>query len=98
MTMECTLAALARLDNADIIAVQEMFDLCLAALLAPELWAWMLGSSLFFVVIGGLIGRSRGRTWAGIVWSALLGPIGWLVVAAMAPVDRNAGTPPDPTA
>lgn len=35
------------------------------------------------IVIGGLIGKHRGRVDSGVFWSAILGPIGWLMVALM---------------
>jgi len=33
------------------------------------------------LLVGALIGKSKGRLSAGILWSLLLGPIGWLIVA-----------------
>ena len=36
---------------------------------------------VFIVLIGALIGKSKGRVGSGIIWSFLLGPIGWLIVA-----------------
>lgn len=83
MSVECTIEAYTQLDPADFEATQAMLDACLAVLLSPTLWWWMLGVSVFFVVIGALIGRAKGRTMAGIVWSVVLGPFGWLVVALM---------------
>jgi len=43
------------------------------------------GSWIFFwliigAVVGGLIGASRNNVGSGVVWGALLGPIGWLIV------------------
>jgi hypothetical protein len=35
------------------------------------------------IVIGGLIGKYRDRVDSGVIWSALLGPIGWVLVALM---------------
>src|SRR5271170_1922106 len=35
------------------------------------------------ILIGALIGKCKGRADSGLVWSALLGPIGWLIVALM---------------
>jgi hypothetical protein len=35
------------------------------------------------VLIGALIGKYKGRADSGVLWSALLGPIGWIVVALM---------------
>ncbi|GEM_PF-2168068 len=39
------------------------------------LWAIICGG------IGGTIGSSKGRAFAGFFWGALLGPIGWLLIA-----------------
>ena len=36
---------------------------------------------LIFGLVGGLIGESKGRSGAGFIFGALLGPIGWLIVA-----------------
>ena len=33
------------------------------------------------VLIGALIGKAKGRIDSGIIWSLMLGPIGWLIVA-----------------
>jgi predicted RNA-binding Zn-ribbon protein involved in translation (DUF1610 family) len=33
------------------------------------------------IVVGALIGKRKGRADSGAIWSALLGPIGWLIVA-----------------
>ncbi len=33
-------------------------------------------------LVGNVIGKARGRTEAGAIWGALLGVIGWLVIAA----------------
>src|SRR6266403_2493019 len=35
------------------------------------------------ILVGALIGKYRGRLDSGVIWAALLGPIGWLVVALM---------------
>ena len=35
------------------------------------------------VLIGALIGKYKGRADSGVLWSALLGPIGWIIVALM---------------
>lgn len=32
------------------------------------------------VVAGGFVGRARGRTGAGILWTLLLGPIGLAII------------------
>jgi DNA-directed RNA polymerase subunit M/transcription elongation factor TFIIS len=33
------------------------------------------------ILVGALIGKSKGRADSGAIWSAVLGPIGWLIVA-----------------
>ena len=33
-------------------------------------------------VVGGMIGAAKGRAFAGAMWGLLLGPLGWLVIAA----------------
>lgn len=49
-------------------------------LIALVPWGALLWWNLFFIVVGALIGRWRGRTGEGLVWAFVLGPIGWLVV------------------
>lgn len=57
-------------------------------------WAAMFWWSVAFVVVGAAVGWFRGRVVEGIVWSATLGPIGWIVIL-MKPVRRpRAGPPP----
>ena len=56
-------------------------------------WAAMFWWSVLFVVIGALIGWWRGRVVEGIVWAALLGPIGWFV-PLFRPRPRRARKPP----
>lgn len=46
-----------------------------------ELAVYALGYFVIFGAIGMLIGQRKGRTLAGLIWSMLLGPFGWLVVA-----------------
>jgi hypothetical protein len=43
-------------------------------------WAAMFWWNLLFIVVGALLGWWRGRTWEGIVWALVLGPIGWIVI------------------
>ena len=43
------------------------------------LFAWWF----FFILIGALIGQSRGRVGSGVIWSLLLGPFGWLITAML---------------
>src|SRR3954470_8614151 len=80
MALECTLAELAKVDQTDPDAVQALLHQCTSALLDPSLWAWALLLTLICALIGGLIGWSKGRFVAGLVWGAALGPIGWLVI------------------
>jgi ribosomal protein L40E len=80
-TLACTLAELSRLDTSDLDAVMQMNEACLRVLLDPTLWAWMIGLTLVSVAGGAWIGWIKGRVVAGVVWAALLGPIGWIIVA-----------------
>ncbi|WP_109125714.1 hypothetical protein [Dyella sp. C11] len=43
-------------------------------------WGALFWWSVFFLAVGALVGWWRGRTVEGIVWAAVLGPIGWIVV------------------
>ncbi len=79
--LECSLAALSKLDSSDIDAVMRMNQACLKVLLDPALWAWATAFTVISIAGGALIGLSRGRMTAGIIWAAVLGPIGWIVVA-----------------
>lgn len=56
-------------------------------------WAAMFWWSVVFVVVGALLGWWRGRLVEGIVWAAVLGPFGWVVVL-MRPRPRPAAEPP----
>lgn len=67
-------------DLADPDALQLALQTCTGALLDPGLWAWALGINLACAVIGALLGLAKGRWLAGLVWGAVLGPIGWLVI------------------
>lgn len=96
MSTECTLQAYSQLDPTDFEAAQDMLDACTAIILSPELWLWMLGLSVFFIVVGAWIGWRKGRLKAGIVWSAILGPFGWLVVALMSPLPAKPPLPMPP--
>jgi ribosomal protein L40E len=82
--MECSLGGLAQLDTADLDAVMRMNEACLGMLLDPVLWGWMLGITAVSILGGALIGWIKGRMLAGIVWAAVLGPIGWIIVALSA--------------
>lgn len=41
---------------------------------------WVLYDFVIFGSIGMVIGSRKGRVMAGLLWSMLLGPIGWLLV------------------
>ena len=79
--LECNFSALSQLDTSDIDALMRMNEACLKMLLDPALWAWSIGLTLVFVGVGALIGWRKGRMTAGIIWAAVLGPIGWIIVA-----------------
>ena len=78
--VECSLTALSKLDSADLDAVMRMNEACMNVLLDPALWAWATAFTVISIAGGALIGRLKGRMTAGIIWSAVLGPIGWIVV------------------
>lgn len=46
-----------------------------------DVMGWWLASVGLGAVIGSVVGASRHRPLAGAIWGALLGPIGWLIVA-----------------
>jgi ribosomal protein L40E len=81
MALECTLSALAGVDQTDPDAVQALLQTCIGTLLSPALWEWVLGLTIGCALIGALIGFAKGRWIAGAIWGAALGPIGWLVIA-----------------
>lgn len=56
-------------------------------------WAALFWWNVAFVVVGALIGWWKGRLLEGIVWGAVLGPIGWIVVL-LRPRPKPAGMPP----
>jgi len=51
-----------------------------ANLLALVPWAALFWWSVVFIVVGGLLGWWRGSWQRGVVWAAVLGPIGWVVI------------------
>lgn len=57
-------------------------------------WAELFWWNLAFIAVGALIGWWRGRIVEGIVWSAVLGPVGWIVVLARPRAGRAGATPP----
>jgi len=56
-------------------------------------WAALFWWSVAFIVVGALVGWWRGRTLEGIVWAAVLGPVGWIVVW-LRPRPKPRATPP----
>ncbi|HET6554726.1 MAG TPA: hypothetical protein VFG49_14455 [Dyella sp.] len=56
-------------------------------------WVALCVWSLVFVAVGALLGWWRGRVVEGVVWAAVLGPIGWFVVLAR-PRSKGRTTPP----
>lgn len=67
-------------DLADPAVAQAALQTCAGALLDPGLWAWALGLTIACALIGALLGVAKGRWLAGLVWGAVLGPIGWIVI------------------
>ncbi|MFC5740970.1 hypothetical protein [Dyella tabacisoli] len=59
-------------------------------------WGALFWWSVGFVVVGAALGWWRGRLLEGVVWAALLGPIGWFVVLARPRTKPGAGPPPLP--
>ena len=60
-------------------------------------WAALFWWNVLFIAVGALLGGWRGRTGEGIAWAALLGPVGWIVIAlrpARKPPDRTRREPP----
>lgn len=82
--LECTLNGLMNLDTGDVDAVMRMNEVCLRTLLDPKLWLWMTGITVVCVLGGAAIGWIKGRVVAGMVWGAVLGPIGWIIIALSA--------------
>lgn len=78
--VECSLSALSKLDSSDFDALMRVNEACLSVLLDPVLWAWMTALTALCIAVGALIGWLKGRTTAGIIWAAVLGPIGWIIV------------------
>ncbi|WP_425479729.1 hypothetical protein [Dyella jiangningensis] len=56
-------------------------------------WAALFWWNVAFVAVGALIGWWRGRLLEGIVWAAVLGPLGWIVVS-LRPRPKPAAVPP----
>lgn len=52
----------------------------------------LIGAAFICGIIGMLIGSMKGRPIGGFLWSALLGPIGWLLIFLLtmgAPAERK---------
>ncbi len=56
-------------------------------------WAALFWWNVAFVVVGALIGWWKGRLLEGVVWAAVLGPIGWIVLL-LRPRPKPGSTPP----
>ncbi|GAB3785552.1 hypothetical protein [Dyella agri] len=64
-----------------------------------NLWAMVPWVALFwwnlqFVAVGALLGWWRGRLWEGVVWSLVLGPIGWIALLLRPRGKPRAAPPP----
>lgn len=57
-------------------AFWQIFGNLMAAMPWPALIWW----NLLFIAVGAALGWWRGRLVQGVVWSAVLGPIGWLML------------------
>lgn len=66
-----------------------------ANLFALVPWVALFWWSVLFIVVGGLLGLWRGGWRRGVIWAAVLGPIGWLVILAR-PRGRRRVPPPLP--
>ncbi|HET9033799.1 MAG TPA: hypothetical protein VFN25_12970 [Dokdonella sp.] len=58
-----------------------MNEACLKMLLDPTLWLWATAFTVVSIGGGALIGWYKGRMTVGIIWAAVLGPLGWIIVA-----------------
>ena len=58
-------------------------------------WVALFWWSVLFIVVGGLLGLWRGGWRRGVIWAAVLGPIGWVVVVCK-PRDARHLPPPLP--
>lgn len=60
----------------------------LGNLMAVMPWVALIWWNIGFIAVGAALGWWRGRLVQGIVWSALLGPVGWFLLL------RRQSTPP----
>ncbi|HEY0178149.1 MAG TPA: hypothetical protein VGC30_00770 [Dokdonella sp.] len=81
MSLADCFGALNGLDASDADAIDASLRTCLDAALDPSLWVWTLGLTLACALVGLFVGIAKGRWLAGLLWGAMLGPIGWIVVA-----------------
>lgn len=65
-------------------------------LMALVPWTALLWWSLLFLVVGAVLGWWRGRLWEGVVWAAILGPIGWIIILSRPRPISRAQPPPLP--
>lgn len=59
-------------------------------------WVTLLWWNVVFIAVGALLGWWKGRTVEGIIWAAVLGPIGWIVVLVRSRPKGPAAPPPLP--
>ncbi len=59
-------------------------------------WVTLVWWNVVFIAVGALLGWWKGRTVEGIVWAAVLGPIGWIVVLVRPRPKGRAVPPPLP--
>ena len=59
-------------------------------------WAAMFWWNVVFILVGALLGWWRGRLWQGVIWAALLGPLGWIVICVKRGAVPPALPPPLP--
>lgn len=60
-------------------------------LLAMVPWVQLLLWNLVFIAVGAALGWYRRRVLEGVLWAAVLGPLGWIVIWLR---PRRNGSPP----